>query len=132
MHELSVTESILEIALRHAGQAGAARISALHLTIGDLASIVDDSVQFYWDLISQDTIASGATLVFHRVPAKMRCQDCALEFEPEPEQLLCPQCQGHRLKLLQGDEFTLSAIDIEKEPIPSDLELSHEPTHPGS
>lgn len=132
MHELSVTESLLEIALRHAEQAGAARISALHLTIGDLASIVDESVQFYWDLVSQETIASGAQLLFTRVPARMRCQDCTLEFEPKPEHLLCPQCQGYQLKLLQGDEFTLSAIDIEKEPINPDLELSHEPTHPGN
>jgi hydrogenase nickel incorporation protein HypA/HybF len=132
MHELSVTESILEIALRHARQAGAARISALHLTIGDLASIVDESVQFYWDIISQDTIASGAQLIFERIPAQMSCQSCGLEFEPEREQLSCPRCHGYQLKLLRGDEFTLSAMDIEKEPNPSDLELTNEPTHPGS
>lgn len=132
MHELSVTESILEIALRHARQAGAARVSALHLTIGDMASIVDESVQFYWDIISQDTIASGARLVFERIPAVMACQRCGLEFEPEPEQLTCPACDGYQLRLLRGDEFTLSAIDIEKDPALITMENSNEPANSGS
>lgn len=132
MHELSVTESILEIALRHAQQAGAARISALHLTIGDMASIVDDSVQFYWDIISQDTIASGARLVFNRIPALMACQECGQEFEPERGQLSCPNCESYQLQLIRGDEFTLSAIDIETDPAFTPTEKRNEPANPGS
>jgi hydrogenase nickel incorporation protein HypA/HybF len=64
MHELSVTESILEIALRHASNANAKRITNLYMVKGQLASIVDDSVQFYWDIISKDSIAEGAVLHF--------------------------------------------------------------------
>ncbi|MCJ7724498.1 MAG: hydrogenase maturation nickel metallochaperone HypA, partial [Anaerolineales bacterium] len=67
MHELSVTQSVLEIALRHARQNNARRITDLYLVIGELASIVDDSVQFYWDMISKDTIAEGARLHFKRL-----------------------------------------------------------------
>ncbi|MCB9457970.1 MAG: hydrogenase maturation nickel metallochaperone HypA, partial [Anaerolineaceae bacterium] len=56
MHELSVTQSILEIALRYGNQNGAKHITHLYLVIGDLSSIVDDSVQFYWDIISRGTM----------------------------------------------------------------------------
>ncbi len=59
MHEMSVTQSLLEIALRHAEQADAQRITRLNLIIGELASVVDNSVQFYWDIISKETIAAG-------------------------------------------------------------------------
>ena len=67
MHELSVTESLLKIALEHAANANAKRITDLHIVIGELASMVDDSIQFYWDIIAKDTIAEKAKLHFHRV-----------------------------------------------------------------
>ena len=73
MHELSVTQSILEISLRHASDANARKITNLYLVVGQLATIVDDSVQFYWDMISEGTIAEGATLHFKRLPAKLIC-----------------------------------------------------------
>ncbi len=41
MHELAITQRILEIALEHAGRAGARRITAIHLVVGDLSSVVD-------------------------------------------------------------------------------------------
>jgi hydrogenase nickel incorporation protein HypA/HybF len=59
MHELAVTQSILEICLRHAEEANAAKITDINLIIGQFSSIVDDSVQFYWDMIADGTIATG-------------------------------------------------------------------------
>ncbi|HQF69985.1 MAG TPA: hydrogenase maturation nickel metallochaperone HypA, partial [Promineifilum sp.] len=76
MHELAITESILEIALRHGRSAGATRITDLHLVIGELSSVVDESVQFYWDIVSEGTAAAGATLHFRRVPARLVCRAC--------------------------------------------------------
>ncbi len=114
MHELSVTESILEIALRHAESAQAARITDLYLVIGQLSSLVDDSVQFYWDLISQDTPAEHARLHFRRIPTELLCQDCGLQYHPDPEDLTCPACQSARLKVAAGEEFYLEAIDVER------------------
>lgn len=115
MHELAVTESILEIANRHAAAAGATRITDIHITLGKLSSIVDDSVQFYWDIISQSTLAQGATLHFNRVPARMHCNDCGIEFEMLAELSPCPECGSFQLKILSGDEFFLESIEIEKE-----------------
>ena len=76
MHELAVTESILNIALDYAERSGATRVTDLHLVIGQLSSIIDDSVQFYWDIVSKETICEGAVLHFERIPAQMICLDC--------------------------------------------------------
>src|SRR5512136_2177933 len=100
MHELSVTESILEIAVRHAQQANAKRVTNLYLVIGQLASIVDDSVQFYWDIISKDTVAEGATLHFKRLPAKLVCLDCSEQFSPGNNGFGCPNCLSERVKVV--------------------------------
>ena len=48
MHELAVTQSILDIALRHAERVGAQRILSINLVIGELTGFVDDSIQFYF------------------------------------------------------------------------------------
>jgi len=113
MHELSVTENILAIASRHALQNQASRVTDIHIVIGDLSSIVDDSVQFYWDIISDGSICAGARLHFQRVPAKAICQDCGNEYllkEPTP----CPVCQSARIRVINGEEFFLDSIEIER------------------
>ncbi len=113
MHELPVTENILNIALRHAEQAGATRITELHIVIGQLASIVDDSVQFYWDIISKGSLAEGARLHFRRVPAEMLCLNCNQRYAPTKDELACPNCGGVAVKIVAGEEFFLEAIDVE-------------------
>lgn len=120
MHELGVTQSILEIALRHANQAGAARIREVNLVIGELSSIVDDSVQFYWDMISEGTIAHGAVLTFTRIPATLRCQHCGHEFPLNHHDYACPVCGSSKVAVADGEQFFLESIDVDlAEPQPS-------------
>ena len=113
MHELSVTESMLEIALRHADQAQAKRVTDLNLVIGQLATIVDDSVQFYWDIISENTIAEGAKLHFRRLPLELLCQSCGARYTPGAEDFACPSCRSEQIKVVSGEEFYLESIQVE-------------------
>lgn len=114
MHELSITQSLLELALEHAEAAGARRVTDLYLVIGDLSSVLDGCVQFYWDMIAEGTIASGSQLHFRRVPVEMCCQDCGGRYGLGESQGYCPGCGGTRLQIAAGDEFYLDCMDIEK------------------
>jgi hydrogenase nickel incorporation protein HypA/HybF len=120
MHELSITESILEIATRHALAAGATRVTDLHIVIGRLASIVDDSVQFYWEILTKDTLCAGSTLHFTRLPARLACLNCGNEYTFDGEMMPCPKCGSAQVKVLSGEEFRLDSIEVvgeeEKEP----------------
>jgi len=113
MHELAVTENLLEIAIRHGNTAGARKISNLYLVIGQLSSIVDDSVQFYWDIVSRGTVAEGAKLHFHRKSIQIFCKDCNHQYTPISDDLACPNCGGTQIKVISGEEFYLEAIDVE-------------------
>jgi hydrogenase nickel incorporation protein HypA/HybF len=115
MHELAVTESILKIALDNAQKAQAKRVTQINLVLGKLSSIVDDSVQFYWDFISEGTICQGASLHFERVPARFTCLDCSATYALDGDLTPCPACGSQRVKLVSGDEFRLDSIEIEKE-----------------
>lgn len=115
MHELAVTESILEIVTQSATKNNAQRVTDITLSIGALSSIVDDSVQFYWNHISKGTIAEEATLHFNRIPATLQCQDCDTEFTFEEELMPCPNCNSINLKIIAGEEFQVDYIEIQKE-----------------
>jgi hydrogenase nickel incorporation protein HypA/HybF len=113
MHELSVTENVLEIAQRHAVQAQAGRVTAVYLVIGQLSSIVDDSVQMYWDIVSENSLCAGAKLHFERIPAELECQQCGHCYTIARELSNCPLCESFSVKVLRGREFYVAAIDVE-------------------
>ena len=113
MHELPVTESILEVAVEAAKNAGARRITSISLVVGDLSSVVDDSVQFYFDILSKGTLAEGATLVFQRQHARARCSECGHEFEVSPPlPPCCPKCDRVSLQVTGGRDFFLESIEV--------------------
>jgi hydrogenase nickel incorporation protein HypA/HybF len=114
MHELAVTQSILDIALRHARQADAHRIVAIHLVIGDLTGFVDDSIQFYFDFLSRDGLAQGARLEIDRIPPRARCRSCCAEYAPPNSRLwTCPECGALGGDVTAGKEFYVASIEVE-------------------
>lgn len=115
MHELAVTQSILDLAVDYGQRSGAKQITDLNLVIGRLSSIVDDSVQFYWDIISKGTLCEGSTLHFERIPAVIECLDCSNQYELEAELIPCPQCGSNRVKFVSGKEFRLESIEINED-----------------
>jgi hydrogenase nickel incorporation protein HypA/HybF len=115
MHELSVTESILDIATSHAHKANAKKVTQINLVIGKLSSIIDDSVQFYWDIVAEGTICAGSTLNFTRIPAILHCITCSNDFEISQVLSPCPQCGGYQTTIKSGEEFFIDSIEVEKD-----------------
>ncbi|MCB0165134.1 MAG: hydrogenase maturation nickel metallochaperone HypA [Anaerolineae bacterium] len=116
MHELPVTQGILTVALETAEQYGGYRITAINLVIGDMTSIVDDSVQFYFDALSQGTAAEGAKLNFRREAAAAKCLECGHEYPVTPPlNPFCPQCDSAFLQISGGKEFFIESIEVDDE-----------------
>jgi hydrogenase nickel incorporation protein HypA/HybF len=114
MHELAVTQSILDIALRHAEQAGARRIITINLVTGELTGFVDESIQFYFDFLSKDTPAQEAQLSFERIAARVRCLTCGAEYAPPESRLwTCPACEALGGEVIAGKEFYVASLEIE-------------------
>lgn len=113
MHELAVAQSILDISVRHAQEADAKRVTDINLVIGQFSSIVDDSIQFYWNIIADGTMAEGATLHFDRIPGEMTCGNCGHTFQPSDQAFACPSCDSGFVRITQGDEFRVDSIDVE-------------------
>ncbi len=116
MHELPATKGILDVALEAAARAGSPPILAIDIVVGELTSIVDDSVQFYFDMLSRDTLAAGARLRFRREPALGRCDECRHAFEVRPPLTRsCPGCGALGLSVTGGQEFYVESIEVADE-----------------
>lgn len=114
MHELPATQGVLNVALDAARDAGAARVIAIDVVVGELASIVDDSVQFYFDVIARGTPAEGAALRFHREPAGAACGDCGARFAVSPPlRPDCPYCGSWAVTVRGGQDFFVDSIEVD-------------------
>jgi hydrogenase nickel incorporation protein HypA/HybF len=112
MHELSVTESMLSVVIRHAEANKATEVVAINMVLGDMSTVMEDSVRFYFEIIGKDTIAEGAKLNFKRTKLIARCGLCGKEFEVEEFNLRCPECDGAESEIISGREFQVESIEI--------------------
>jgi len=113
VHELAVTQSMLNLALEYAERAGAGHITRINLVVGEVSGIVDDCVQFYFDFVSKGTLAEGAQLAFEWQPARFRCRACGHEFALEDGNWACPVCQAMGGEFVAGREFYMDSIEVE-------------------
>jgi hydrogenase nickel incorporation protein HypA/HybF len=114
MHELSIVEGLLQTVASAAQKANARSITAIDLTIGDLTGVVDDSVRFYFDLLSSDTLAAGAELRIQREYATGRCACCGYTGAITPPIVVtCPACSSEHWQISGGRDLSVASIDIE-------------------
>jgi len=113
VHEVGITQSILEIAVDNAHQAGAKKITSLTIEIGGLSGVVADAVEFCFEAVSRGTMAEGATLNIIRIPGKGRCLDCGNETELDNYTFSCAHCESYQLERIQGEELRLTEVEID-------------------
>lgn len=113
MHEYAVTQGMLDLVLTEAKKAGASKVTEIRLVIGDLSTILDESVQMYFDIMSEGTIVQGAKLSFRRIASRFRCKGCGNEFDKPAKGFDCPQCGGPGFPTGVGKEFYIESIDVE-------------------
>jgi hydrogenase nickel incorporation protein HypA/HybF len=113
MHESSITESLLSLAVEKANEAKAGKITRINLVVGELAGVVPECVQFYFDFISKNTIADGAELSFVNKPATVRCRKCDKIFTPNNNDWSCPDCHEPGVEIVTGRECYMESIEVE-------------------
>lgn len=112
MHELSICGSIAGIVKRHAGHR---RVTTIHLQVGQLRQIVPDTLVYCWSLVSADTELDGSQLDVEQIRAQISCQSCQRTIEiGEFPILICTHCNGTDVKVVAGEEFLITSLDLEE------------------
>ncbi len=110
MHELAITQGIVEICEQYAA---GSQVLAVTVEIGDLSGVVPEAVEFCFEACSRDTLLEGARLVIERVPGRARCRDCAAEQEVSSFHEPCAACGGFGMELLSGTELRVRELEVE-------------------
>lgn len=115
VHELGITQGIIDRAREAAGVNGARKVAGLDLVMTPAADFTQDSIEMYFEMLtSEDDLFTGATLRFEHKPVAATCLSCSDEFSTDAPQPVCPQCGSMMVKLDPGAPMVqLTGIDID-------------------
>jgi hydrogenase nickel incorporation protein HypA/HybF len=113
MHELSLTQSLVEIAAEHAQRAGATAIRSITLEVGDLSGALPEALEFAFDVCRTGTLAAEATLNIRRVAGRGHCTACAADAEATQLSAICPACGALAFELVAGHELRILELEID-------------------
>lgn len=113
MHEISIAQSIIEIAETKAREENSRSIQVIKIRLGEFTTIVREALEFAFEIARRETLAENARLEIEGVPMVVRCVSCGSVTNPVREVcLLCPQC-GLPLEVVTGEELQVEYIEIE-------------------
>ena len=110
MHEMSITQGIIELCLEHAG---GRHVSSLDVEIGALSSVVPEAIEFCFEACSRETLLEGARLNILRIPGMGQCLDCCRETPLTELYSACTECGSSRVRIIAGEELRVREIEVD-------------------
>jgi hydrogenase nickel incorporation protein HypA/HybF len=117
VHELSICQGVLEIALAALGclPPPVPRVERVTVRVGRLTAVVPDSLRYHFDVLIPGTSLEGAELVIEEIPIRGRCADCVAEFEIDTLSFVCPRCGSGFVELYSGRELEVVSLETAEE-----------------
>jgi len=113
MHEVGLTQHLVEIAEQHVRAGGHSRVLSVSIDIGELSNVLPDAVEFCFEAVIRGTLLEGSRLLINRIPGRMHCRDCCRDFAAGNDTFDCPHCGGFLLDIVQGNELRLTEMEVE-------------------
>jgi hydrogenase nickel incorporation protein HypA/HybF len=110
VHELSITQSLVEICLQNAA---GRHVSEVVVQIGALSGVVPEAVEFCFEACGQGTLLERAVLTIERIPGKGHCSGCGAEFPVHAYYEPCPACGGYGVAITAGEELRVKELEVE-------------------
>ncbi|MEZ5308802.1 MAG: hydrogenase maturation nickel metallochaperone HypA [Pyrinomonadaceae bacterium] len=114
MHEISIAQSICEVAEQAVFANGGGRVISVFLKIGELSGVDSEALDFVWDAAISETSLEGSRLEIEKVPASFSCGACGAElFGRVLNTPVCEKC-GSLLRISGGREMEVSGLEIDQ------------------
>lgn len=112
MHEMAISESILEIIEEQAAVNNFRQVKTVWLEIGRFAGIEIDALQFTFEAVSRNSVAEGSSLEIIEIPGSAWCLDCGKSVDVQQRYDPCPECGGFKLQVSGGDEMRIKELEV--------------------
>lgn len=113
MHEVSIADSLLSIAVRECKSSGFSKIGSIKVSIGNASGVMPEALLFAFDALKTGTIADKASLIIEKIPILGHCNLCNSDFiVNESFVLYCPHCKGTSFTLKCGRELNITELDV--------------------
>ncbi len=113
MHELALTEGVINLIESQQEQEGFSRVLEIRLRVGEYSGIIPDCLREFFPIAARGSCAEGAGLVIESVPASFKCLDCGYEGAVDRKLARCPLCGSESLKMTAGREFYVDSLKVE-------------------
>lgn len=115
MHELGLITGVLDSAENVAKQNNAKKIKCINLKIGILKEVIEDALMFSFDILKEDSdLSKDCILNVEFVEPKSKCGECGNVWEHDRFHRECPRCGNKFTELIDGNNFEIVDIEIEK------------------
>ena len=112
MHETSVAQRMVDMAIEVADKNGGGRVVGMRLLLGEMAGVEQETLSFAFGVVCRGTRAEGCKLEIVPMPTRLRCRGCGVERGGE---LLDPcVCGLPGGEMLAGRELRVDTIDVEE------------------
>ena len=113
MHELALTQGIIDIVESEAEKRGFERVIEIKLIVGEYSGIVPECLEEFFPLAAKGTRAEAARLAVEMLPASFRCAGCGYEGAVDRHEACCPACGSTAVKMTAGREFYVESLKVE-------------------
>lgn len=112
MHEISIAQSIVELAEAQARQRNASTVEEVELEIGYLAGVELQTLDFALKSVIKGTMLTNAVIVFHYITGEGCCGECNTVFPMDTLFTSCPHCGSFFINIIKGKELRMKSIVV--------------------
>jgi hydrogenase nickel incorporation protein HypA/HybF len=112
MHELSIAQSIIDLAEEVAFKEQADSIKSIDIEIGTLSGVVMEALEFAMETTVKNTKLENAAINLLKIPGKANCKNCNLDFQTNDLLSLCPNCKQANFTIIEGKQLRIKSLTV--------------------
>lgn len=113
MHEMSIAQSVLDIAFGEMERHASVGVKKIKISIGEFSGVVREALEFAFEVLKRDTPAAAADIDIAVLPMTAECSKCGtVKCRVSDLNLFCPTCE-RTLVITGGRDMTVDYLDLE-------------------